>query len=461
MRQSAIYMLLSIAVIICGSCSVKHSHAENEAVQHSMPDTLRVATLYSPTSYFLYRDTVMGYDYSLVTSLAKDKGLTLELKVAASLTDAIEMLDSGLVDMISYDVPVTSEYNERVIHCGPRSTTSQVLVQPRNGKEPMIHDVTQLVGRDVYVEVGSKYQQRINNLNDELGGGINIHTVDRDTLITEDLIKMVQDGEIPLTVVDSDIARINKTYYPDLDITMEISFPQRSAWAVRNSDQWLADSIDAWFNSETHRQENAMLLKQYFEQSKNPVQAHANGLKIRNGVVSPYDNLFRSYGKSSGIDWRLLAAIGYVESGFDNNAVSWAGARGIMQIMPSVARLYGSTPAALADPSVSVQMAARIFKDLDKSLSKKIENPRERIKFILASYNAGLGHIYDAIEIARATNHDPVIWYGNVEHALTLKSNPLYYNQPYCRNGYFRSAETVAFVHKVMDMYDKISSKTK
>lgn len=426
-----------------------------------MPDTLRVATLYSPTSYFLYRDTVMGYDYSLIMTLAKEKNLKLDIKVASSLNDALAMLDSGVVDAVTYDVPVTSEYNERVIHCGPVNSTSQVLVQPRKGNDSIIRDVTELVGHDVYVEAESKYLQRITNLNEELGGGINIHTVNRDTLITEDLIKMVQDGEIPLTVVDSDIARLNKTYYPDLDITLEISFPQRSAWAVRKSDQWLADSIDTWLNTDSHRKEIDMLLKRYFEQSKTPLQARVADLKIRNGAVSPYDNIFRAYGKSSGIDWRLLAAIGYVESGFDNNATSWAGAKGLMQIMPSVARMYGVSPDELDNPDQSIKMATRIFKDLDKSLSKKIENPKERIKFILASYNAGLGHIYDAIEIAHATNRDTDTWFGSVEHALTLKSNPLYYNQPYCRNGYFRSAETVAFVHKVMDVYDKISDKIK
>lgn len=425
-----------------------------------MPDTLRVATLYSPTSYFLYRDTVMGYDYSLIMTLAKEKDLKLDIKVAASLNDALAMLDGGMVDIVTYDVPVTSEYNDRVIHCGPVNSTSQVLVQPRKGSDSIIHDVTQLVGRDVYVEAESKYSQRITNLNEELGGGINIHTVNRDTLITEDLIKMVQDGEIPLTVVDSDIARLNKTYYPDLDITMEISFPQRSAWAVRKSDQWLADSIDTWINTDSHRKEIDMLLKRYFEQSKTPLHARVADLVIRNGVVSPYDATFRFYGSTSGFDWRLLAAIGYVESGFDVKATSWAGAKGLMQIMPSVAQMYGFSPNDLNDARQSIELAARILKDLDRKLSKKIENPKERIKFILASYNAGIGHIYDAIEIAQATHKDTDTWFGSVEHALTLKSNPLYYNQPYCRNGYFRSAETVTFVHKVMDVYDKIVSAT-
>ncbi len=92
----------------------------------------------------------------------------------------------------------------------------------------------------------------MNNLNQELGGGIRIHPVSRDTMITEDLIAMVSEGKIPLTVVDSDIALINKTYYNDLDINMPLSFEQRSGWAVAPDKKWLGDSIDAWLNTDVN-----------------------------------------------------------------------------------------------------------------------------------------------------------------------------------------------------------------
>lgn len=147
--------------------------------------------------------------------------MALDLTVAHSLAEAVALLDSGIVDVIAHEVPVTAEYRSHgIVYCGPRNTTRQVLVQPLSGRKPEITDVTQLVGRDVYVIDKSKYLSRMENLNDELGGGIAIHTVDRDTLIAEDLIEMVSKGEIPLTVVDSDVALVNKTYYPRLDITM-------------------------------------------------------------------------------------------------------------------------------------------------------------------------------------------------------------------------------------------------
>ena len=224
--------LLGITIISISSCGNSTGAVAAKAGEHLLPDTLKVATLYGPTSYFLYRDEPMGYDYTLVDILARQKGMVLDLKVANSVSAAVAMLDSGLVDLIAYEVPITEHYKKYVLPCGPENYTTQVLVQPKQKGRPVVEDVTELVGREIYVEKDSKYLRRMQHLNDEIGGGIDIREVDADTLITEDLIRLVSDGKIPMTVVDSDIAQLNKTYYPDLDISMDVSFPQRASWAV-------------------------------------------------------------------------------------------------------------------------------------------------------------------------------------------------------------------------------------
>lgn len=426
-----------------------------------LPDTLRVATLYSPASYFIYRDEPMGYDFSMVSALAREKGMELDLKVASSLAGALEMLDSGLVHLIAYEVPVTSEYKERVIACGPVNETTQVLVQPK--ADGHISNVTELVGRDVYVEGGSKYQQRMLNLNDELGGGIRIHSVDRDTLITEDLIDMVASGEIPLTIVDSDIARINKSYFPQLDVSMPVSFPQRSSWAVGLDSQWLADSIDAWLTADKPRQENAMLLKRYYERGKSGQSASMElpKLDLSGGRISPFDDIFRQHAPALGWDWRMLAAQAYVESRFNVDASSWGGAIGLMQIMPRTARAFGIDPAHLGDPAVSVEAAIKILSALDRAFASRVPDEKERVKFVLAAYNSGQAHIYDAIEIAKLTGKNPQVWDGNVEEALLLKANPEYYNAPGVKYGYFRGRQTREYVRNVMRFYDLTQRQTK
>jgi len=458
--------LLTASAWLLPACSGKKAsptdHDADSATMLKLPDTLRVGTLYSPTSYFIYRGEPMGYDYSLVSDFAQSKGLVLDLQVATSLSSLIRMLDSGMVDLLAYEIPVTAEYKEHVVPCGPETYTSQVLVQPKRPKKdyPKITNVTELVGRDVYVEKGSKYHYRLENISENLGGGINIHLIDRDTLITEDLIGMVSNDEIPLTIVDSDIARINKTYYPNLDISMEISFPQRASWGVALDNRRLADTVNAWLAQDEPRKKNAVLLKRYFELSKS-LPSPLTGPDLSKGSVSPFDNLFRKYGKDTGIDWRLLAAQGFVESRFNESAVSWAGARGIMQIMPGTARQFGISLDELADTETNIRLATKIYNTLDRSLKNDVPDPMERRKFIMAAYNGGIAHIRDAIALAEKYGKNPQIWDGNVETALLMKSKPEYFNDPVCRYGYFRGAETVRYVKDVIGVYDRVRKRIK
>ena len=448
---------LTSMLFSCGGNTDKTASDNQSDETHKFPDTLRVATLYSPEAYFIYRGQEMGYDFELVTALAADKDMILKMEIAPSLSRAVEMLDSGYVDLIAYEVPVTAEYKDRVVPCGPENITTQVLVQPKKGETELITDVTDLVGKDVYVESESKYEARIRNLNQEVGGGINIHTVDRDTLITEDLIAMVSEGKIPLTVVDSDIARINKTYYSDLDITLPLSFEQRSSWAVAPDKAWLGDSINAWLNSENPRQEQAQLLKRYFELSKNDPNSK---YYAANGVgVSPFDHLFKRYAEDYDWDWKLLASQAYVESKFDSTAVSWAGARGMMQIMPRTAKGYGQTAKSVMKNDVAVETALKLLNDLDKQLTPKVPDENERKKFVLAAYNSGLGHVNDAINLAKKYGLNPQKWDGNVAKAILWKSNPKYYKDPVVRFGYSRGRETYDYVNRIYAFYNRAKTK--
>ncbi len=462
---SALFFIMTVMLIISApACSggAASGVRTDDTTSHSLPDTLRVGTLYSPMSYFIYRGEPMGYDYSLINDFATAKGLVLDLQVATSLNSLVRMLDSGEVDILAYEIPVTAEYKEHIIPCGPETFTSQVLVQPKQpkGGYPRITNVTELIGRDVYVEKDSKYQHRLENINENLGGGINIHPIDRDTLITEDLIEMVSQDEIPLTIVDSDIARINKTYYPNLDISLEVSFPQKASWGVASGNAWLADSINAWFAMDEPRKENAVLLKRYFELSKG-LPPSIMTLDLSKGHVSPFDAYFRTYASEADIDWRLLASQGFVESRFNPSAVSWAGARGVMQIMPGTGRQFGASPAQLADTETSIRLATKIYNLLDKSLSSDVPDPVERRKFIMAAYNGGIAHVRDAIALAKKYGLNPQVWDGNVEKALLMKSKPEYFNDPVCRYGYFRGTETTRYVKDVISLYDRVRKRIK
>ena len=285
----AAIIVIAVTAVSCGHR--QHSHL----VAAQLPDTLIVGTLYSPTSYFYYKEDTMGYEYERICNFARDKKLATRFVIAHNMEAAIAMLDSGTIDVIAYEIPVTAEYRNRVLSCGTENITHQILVQPRS--DTMVTDVTQLIGRDVYVERNSKYEARLRNLDDELGGGIRIHTVEEDTLIADDLVEMVANGELPLTIVDSDIARLNRTYYNNIDISLEVSFPQRSAWAVKKGNQWLADTINAWSRGEQAKPAYKLILKRYFELSKRGISDDDPEIvsvsdNLRRGFISPYDNIF-------------------------------------------------------------------------------------------------------------------------------------------------------------------------
>ena len=466
LMRLATVAFLAVAALSCGGRKQSGTNSDNtsagetsgreaivveDSTAEVYSDTLRAVTLYGPTSYFIYRGEPMGLNYSLLKEFAADSHKALKLTVAPTIASAIEMLDDGQAELLAYEVPITAHYRDLVLACGPEEYSTQVLVQPRIKGEPDIKDVTQLVGKEVYVIGDSKYERRMRNLNEELAAEIDVRTISPDSATAEDLIAMVSTGEIPLTIVDSDIARLNETYFHDLDISTEVSLPQRSSWAVAKGNHALADEVDLWFERNGRSTENAELYKRFFEMSKaEPYKA----FNFTKGYISKFDNLFKKYSAPIDWDWRLMAAQAYAESLFNPRARSWVGARGLMQVMPSTGRGYGAAVSSLNNPDVSVRVASRLLSDLNRYLMDLVPNDQERRKFIIAAYNCGIAHIYDAIALAKKYGYDPQVWDGNVEKALLMKMNPKYYNDPVVRYGYARGSETSAYVKRIMSFYD-------
>ena len=170
--------------------------------------------------------------------------------------------------------------------------------------------------------------------------------------------------------------------------------------------------------------------------------------------MSQFDEIFKKYSPSAGVDWKLLAAIAYCESRYNPSVESRFGAYGLMQVMPSTAAAVGIEPGNLGNPELNVMAAAKILSKLDQALRNKVENPEERMKFVVAAYNSGLGHIYDAINLAQKNGMDPQKWTGSVSITALMKSRPEYYNDKDVKHGYFRGRETVEFVDHVSSIYN-------
>lgn len=451
-RKLHIVTLFAIIACIAFGCrpSTKRVLPVHDLTQIVDSGELVVLTLYSSTTYFNYRGQEMGYQYELSQQFANELGVKLRVKTARTPAQLVEMLQQSEGDLIAYTLPITKRGKDSLLYCGEEVVTHQVIVQRRSRSNPVLQDVTELIGKQVHVKPG-KYYERLKNLNEELGGGIEIVLVENDSTSVEDLITKVAQGAIDYTVADNDIARLNKTYYPNLNIELPISFDQRAAWAVRKDQPLLAAKADEWHKEGLTRPEYTASMKRYFETSKRA--PHSPVLSVSEGKISIYDDLFKKYAPTIGWDWRLLASLAFTESNFDSTAVSWAGAKGLMQLMPSTAKANGMPEGMEHNPEESVKAAVKYLGRTARSFANIPEE--ERVKFVLASYNSGIGHILDAMALAEKYGKDRHVWTDNVEPYILLKSNEEYFTDSVCKHGYFRGIETYNFVRDITQRFER------
>ncbi|MCD7976770.1 MAG: transglycosylase SLT domain-containing protein [Tannerellaceae bacterium] len=457
--KSLCFLLFSLFIY---GCSGGKKEAENPEPVTDLPQLkakgeITAVTLYSSTSYFEYRGEPMGYEYDMIRSFAESEGLEVVIKVAESTSRLLEMLAAGEADVIAYPMVFENSLKQDYLYCGREELTSQVLIQRADRGDRILTDVTQLIGKEIYVQQDTRYYQRLVNLNNELGGGIDIQTIEKDSITTEDLIEMVSQGEIPYTITDDKTARLNKTYYWNIHVNLPVSFQQRSSWIVRKESPLLAAAIQTWADTQQGSQTFKAITKRYFEMGEHPFDEVIPA--IRNGQISPYDAHFKKYARILDWDWQLIASLSYQESHFKTNLVSWAGAEGLMGIMPRTARALGVSPQELRDPETAIKTGVECLRRFRQAFDK-IQDPQEKIKFTLASYNAGSGHIQDAQRLAQKYGKDPLVWENNVAEFVRLKSDPHYYNDPVCKHGYLRGSETYNYVQEILSRYQYYKRQT-
>lgn len=222
-----------------------------------------------------------------------------------------------------------------------------------------------------------------------------------------------------------------------------------TSWAVRDDMPRLARALDAWFGSGRRAVQQAVLPRKGEARVRRKVRAPY--ISRSKGMISTYDPLFREAAQTAGVDWRLIAAQCYQESGFDPNALSWAGAKGLMQLMPGTAAYLGVTQAEVYSPSANVEAAGRLLRELLGDFSD-IRRRDERIKFALAAYNGGKGHIRDAMRLARKHGRSDQHWDDVKPYVLGLE-RPQFYRDPVVRHGYMVGSETAAYVDRIVERF--------
>ena len=223
-------------------------------------------------------------------------------------------------------------------------------------------------------------------------------------------------------------------------------------WAVIPENKELADTLDRWFSDDMI---HSIRTRERFILSMGSVQHKDNAPVLDSvmGRISSYDNLFRKYAPVARIDWRLMAAICYQESCFDPDAKSWAGACGLMQIMPVTAQHLGLPLDQIFESEPNIQASAKYINELS-ILFRDIADPAERINFVLAAYNCGPLHVRDAMALTEKFEGNPQVWEDVAPNILNL-SDPKYYLDPVVKNGYMRGSETFNYVANIRRRYQR------
>ena len=444
-------------------------------------DTLVVAIASNSTTYFVYKGEPLGYEYELLKEFAAEHDLALRLQVSQHRDSLMAMLADGRADVAAGRlVPLPSD-SGRFAFTRALYRTEPVLVQqkapaaaaaarlphpadtmlkrgpaeraPRQVagatlRARLVQHPSELAGRRVTLPQRSPFGQTLLELADSITGDIAVVQVDASP---EVVMREVAKGNVDYTVAEADLAKLQGTQFTNLLVRPVVGGPKKVAWAVPRGARRLRETLDDWIASERTTARYAGLYRKYY------IDARAYGVRVasryltsQTGTLSPYDTLLKAFAPRLGWDWRLLGSQMYQESRFDPNARSWVGARGLMQLMPGTAKQFRVR--AIADPRANVEGGVRYLEWLQKYWRNRIVDEEERLRFVLASYNAGAGHVEDAQRLAEKKGDDPQKW-DDVAYWLLQLSKAEHYGDPVVRYGYVRGLEPVTYVSVILERW--------
>ena len=400
---------------------------------------LRVLTRNNPTSYFIWRGHIMGFEHDLTAALAKSLGIHVEFVVAPTRAALHSWLLDGYGDIVAAGVTLPDTTQRLLAYS--RSYNRVVEMVATDTADTALTTMTDLNGRTIAVRVSSAHWETANRLREQ-GIQVTLQQVPED-METEEILHRVATGEYDLAIADSHILDTELTWRDDLRGAFAVTDTVDHAWIVRPGDRELLATVNAFFDSIVGGEFYNVTKRKYFGNVRS-ASRYVTGRAERTGTLSPYDDLTRRYAGRFDFDWVMITAQMYEESRFDPNVVSFAGAVGLMQIMPQTARGFGFD--SLEIPEHSIHAGTRYLRHV-YGLLDDVPDPQERYWFALASYNAGLGHITDARRLAEEEGLDPDVWFANVaEVAPLLQRRSIHQRFQY---GYCRCNEPVAYVRKI------------
>lgn len=437
---------------------------------------LVVLAPYNSTSYFIYKGEPLGYEYELLQTFAKERDLALKMVVVTDRKSIYSLLNTGEGDiaagrlvptpddeanvsftralyrtepaLVQQETPpeTAGKGTEQVIKPGPADELPEIDIQAR-----LITRPAQLAGQTVTLPERSPYKRTMVELADDISGDISVVEMGGE-IQDEALAQKVARGEVQFTVMQNNLAELKEAEFKNLKVRPVVGRSHSVTWAVRKNSPELLNELNNWIDEKKNGTLFDRLYKKYFVDRKRYLERVASDyLTSSTGKLCEYDELLKLYAPELGWDWRLLAAQAFQESRFKSDARSWAGAQGLLQLMPATARQYGvQNP---LNPEENVQGAVRFLKWLNGYWHERIPDAGERLKFILASYNTGAGHVQDAQRLAEKYGGDPKSW-NDVSYWLLQKSTQQYSTDPVVKFGFCRGLEPVNYVTLILERFD-------
>ncbi len=439
---------------------------------------LVVLAPYNSTTYFLYRGEPMGYEFELLREFAKELGVALKFVVVTDRKSLYPMLNAGDGDIAAARLVPTEEDKQNVSFTRELYRTEPALVQqelppdkanlPENAEKALqpgpdeelpeveiqarrITRPAQLAGETVTLPEKSAYRRTLIELSDQISGEVNVVELGG-KIEDEVLAQKVAKGEVEFTVMQGNLAELKEAEFKNLKVRPIVGRSHSVSWAVRKNAPELTDALNRWIEEKKNGSLFDRLYKKYFIDRRSHLERVASEyLTSTTGKLCEFDGLLKKYAAQLNWDWRLLGSQMFQESRFKPAARSWAGATGLLQLMPATAREYGVRNPL--DPEDNVAGAVRFLKWLSERWAKRIPDENERLKFILASYNTGAGHVEDAQRLTEKYGGDPTRW-DDVSYWLLQKSTQQYSADPVVKFGFCRGLEPVNYVSLILERFD-------
>jgi membrane-bound lytic murein transglycosylase F len=406
---------------------------------------LRVLTRNSATTYYQGPHGPAGLEYDLVAGFAEYLGVRLKLETPETLSQVLNKIQAGEADIAAAGLTVTDE-RKAVLNFG----TSYQRITPqlvyRVGTRPP-KNLDALHG-SLEVVAYSSHAERLRSLQEEHP---KLYFQKTNELNSEELLSLVWEQVIDYTVADSNQVAISRRFYPELRVAFDISPPESLAWAFPSGeDRSLIDEADGFLNRLKENGQLDRLLERYYAYvSDFDYVGTRRYMKHIDQRLPRYRAWFEQAGQETGVDWRLLAAIGYQESHWNPKAVSPTGVRGLMMLTQATMQQIGIDKDR-HDAQASIEGGARYVAKVKKRIPQRIKEP-DRTWMALAAYNVGYGHLDDARVLVQNDGADPDKWV-DVKKYLPLLSQKKWYQQT--RYGYARGREPVRYVENVRSYYD-------